>query len=217
MMSSFFSPVANASRRLRRRSMRPDGGASCPPPRLPRQRRGEMSMPMMAIAVLPALSFVTKQEPAGNTTQTDPRSQRIRESRTGRPDNEIELPAHLPTAACPHFTCSRCPTSRMVTPYANPQRSAGRRRTTAYIPNNGHVERLIGSIRRECLDHVVVLGEAHLRQTLRAYADYYNRARSHLALAKDAPIARPVQTEGAIAACPSSEGSITSTFGWLRW
>jgi hypothetical protein len=48
----------------------------------------------------------------------------------------------------------------------------------------------------------VVVGEAHLRQSLRAYADYYNRARSHLALAKDAPIARPVQAEGAIAAMP---------------
>jgi transposase InsO family protein len=52
---------------------------------------------------------------------------------------------------------------------------------------NGHVERLIGSIRRECLDHVVVLDETHLRQILRSYADYYNRARTHLALAKDTP------------------------------
>src|SRR5438876_11328518 len=58
---------------------------------------------------------------------------------------------------------------------------------------NGHAERLIGSIRRECLDHVVVVGEAHLRQILRAYADYYNRARPHLALEKDAPLLRPIQ------------------------
>src|ERR1700739_5169270 len=128
-----------------------------------------MSMPMMAISVLPPLSFVTKREPAGNTTQTDSRSQRIRESRTGRPDNEIELPAHLPTAACPHYACSRCPTSQMVTPYADPQRSAGRRRTTAYIPDNGHAERLIGSIRRECLDHIVVFGDTRLRRILGAY------------------------------------------------
>src|SRR5262245_40024408 len=68
-----------------------------------------MSMPMMAMSVLPSLSLVTKREPAGNTTQTDPRSQRIRESRTGRPDNEVELAAHLPRAACPHFACSRAP------------------------------------------------------------------------------------------------------------
>jgi transposase InsO family protein len=67
---------------------------------------------------------------------------------------------------------------------------------------NGYVERLIGSIRRECLDHVVVLGEAHLRQILRAYADYYNHTRTHLALAKDAPDGRPVQTTGSIVAIP---------------
>src|SRR5580704_932700 len=67
---------------------------------------------------------------------------------------------------------------------------------------NGHTERLIGSIRRECLDHVLILGEAHLRRILKSYADYYNRARIHLALAKDAPISRPVQTTGSIAAIP---------------
>jgi DNA adenine methylase len=67
---------------------------------------------------------------------------------------------------------------------------------------NGHAERLIGSIRRECLDHVLVLGETHLRQILSAYADYYNRARIHLALAKDAPVSRPVQTIGSIVAIP---------------
>jgi transposase InsO family protein len=67
---------------------------------------------------------------------------------------------------------------------------------------NGHTERLIRSIRRECLDHVLVMGEAHLRRLLRAYADYYNRARTHLALAKDAPLGRPVQTTGSIMAIP---------------
>jgi transposase InsO family protein len=67
---------------------------------------------------------------------------------------------------------------------------------------NGHVERLIGSIRRECLDHVLVLSEAHLRRILRAYADYYNRARTHLALEKDAPLGRPVQTTGWVVAVP---------------
>ena len=47
---------------------------------------------------------------------------------------------------------------------------------------NGHAERLIGSIRRECLDHIVVLGEAHLRRILAAYAAYYNGIRTHLVL-----------------------------------
>ena len=64
---------------------------------------------------------------------------------------------------------------------------------------NGHVERLIGSIRRECLDHVVVLGESHLRYLLANYSTYYNGVRTHLALDKDAPFHRPAQTIGRIA------------------
>jgi transposase InsO family protein len=67
---------------------------------------------------------------------------------------------------------------------------------------NGHAERLIGSIRRECLDHIVVLGEAHLRRILAAYAGYYNEVRTHLSLAKDAPLRRPVQRFGEIAVRP---------------
>jgi transposase InsO family protein len=67
---------------------------------------------------------------------------------------------------------------------------------------NGHAERLIGSIRRECLDHVVIFGEAHLRQVLKAYAAYYNRVRTHLSLGKDAPLVRPVQRLGQVAAQP---------------
>jgi len=61
---------------------------------------------------------------------------------------------------------------------------------------NGHVERLIGSIRRECLDHVVVFGEAHLRRILVAYAAYYNGVRTHLALGKDAPVPSEKQILG---------------------
>jgi transposase InsO family protein len=52
---------------------------------------------------------------------------------------------------------------------------------------NGHVERLIGSIRRESLDHLIVFGEAHLHDVLKAYASYYNEARTHLSLHKEAP------------------------------
>jgi len=58
---------------------------------------------------------------------------------------------------------------------------------------NGYVERLIGSIRRECLDHVMVLNEASLRKVLRSYFRYYERTRTHLALGKDAPELRVVQ------------------------
>jgi transposase InsO family protein len=63
---------------------------------------------------------------------------------------------------------------------------------------NGFAERLIGSIRRECLDHLVILGEAHLRRILRTYACYYNKIRTHRSLDKDAPAFRPVQRVGAI-------------------
>jgi transposase InsO family protein len=63
---------------------------------------------------------------------------------------------------------------------------------------NGFAERLIGSIRRECVDHIVVLGETHLRRILRSYARYYNETRTHRSLDKDAPISRPVQRTGGI-------------------
>jgi len=60
--------------------------------------------------------------------------------------------------------------------------------------HNPYAERLIGSLRRECLDHVIVLGERHLRRLLTAYLAYYHGARTHLALEKDAPVTRRVQT-----------------------
>ena len=63
---------------------------------------------------------------------------------------------------------------------------------------NGHVERLIGSIRHECLDHIIILNAAHLRRVLNAYVQYYNRDRTHLALDKDAPLLRPVECDGRI-------------------
>jgi transposase InsO family protein len=63
---------------------------------------------------------------------------------------------------------------------------------------NGFAERLIGSIRRECLDHIIVLGEAHLCRILKSYARYYNETRTHLALDKDAPVSRPVQRTGVV-------------------
>jgi transposase InsO family protein len=63
---------------------------------------------------------------------------------------------------------------------------------------NGFAERLIGSIRRECMDHIVVLGEAHLRRVLRSYASYYNEIRTHRSLNKDAPVSRPLQRTGTI-------------------
>jgi len=71
-------------------------------------------------------------------------------------------------------------------------------------------ERLIGSIRRECVDHLVVLGEAHLRRILTKYATYYNELRTHRSLNKDAPIRRAIQHEAASYLRPSSAAFITT-------
>ena len=61
---------------------------------------------------------------------------------------------------------------------------------------NPFAERLIGSIRRECLDHVLIFGDRHLRRILTRYFAYYHRARTHLSLDKDAPDVRPIQRPG---------------------
>ena len=63
-------------------------------------------------------------------------------------------------------------------------------------------ERLIGLIRRECVDHFIVLGEMHLRGILRSYARYYNEIRTHRSLDKDAPVSRPIQRTGVITSNP---------------
>jgi transposase InsO family protein len=63
---------------------------------------------------------------------------------------------------------------------------------------NAYAERLIGSMRRECLDHVVVLGERHLRHVLASYMKYHNDVRMHLSLEKDAPFSRAVDSVGRI-------------------
>ena len=71
---------------------------------------------------------------------------------------------------------------------------------------NAYAERLIGSIRREVLDHIVVLGERHLRHVLLSYMTYYNEARTHLSLDEDAPIPREVQGVSRIFAKPHLGG-----------
>src|SRR5205814_3943235 len=77
------------------------------------------------------------------------------------------------------------------------------RPTAARSPwQNGYAERLVGSIRRDCLDHVVVFSERHLRHLLNSYQKYYNEARTHLSLHKDAPITRAVQTAARTLAMP---------------
>jgi len=73
-------------------------------------------------------------------------------------------------------------------------RAVGEALTAPHSPwQNPFAERLIGSIRRACLNHVVVLGEQHLRRTLARYFAYYHGARTHLSLEKDAPHGRPIE------------------------
>jgi transposase InsO family protein len=67
---------------------------------------------------------------------------------------------------------------------------------------NPYAERLIGTLRRECVDHLIVLSEAHLRRILTKYAAYYNESRTHRSLNKDAPLHRAIQRLGAIASQP---------------
>jgi putative transposase len=71
---------------------------------------------------------------------------------------------------------------------------------------NAFAERMIGSIRRECLDHVVVLGQRHLRRLPKSYLSYYHRSRTHLALAKDAPEPRAIMRRGPIIVIPQVGG-----------
>jgi integrase-like protein len=83
---------------------------------------------------------------------------------------------------------------------------------------NAYAERVIGSIRRECLDHVIVLNQAHLRRALTAYSRYYHRSRTHLGLEKDAPNPRRVSatSTGPIIAIRKSAVFITATNGRPR-
>jgi transposase InsO family protein len=76
---------------------------------------------------------------------------------------------------------------------------------------NGFAERLIGSIRRACLDHIIVLGEVHLRQILQSYARYYNDIRTHRSSDKDAPVSRQISESEASNHTPSLADFTTTT------
>ena len=77
---------------------------------------------------------------------------------------------------------------------------------------NCFAERLIGTIRRECVDHVIARDERHLHQVLKSYANYYNTARTHRSLDKDAPVSRPVQRIGRIVSHAMAAACITNMF-----
>jgi hypothetical protein len=79
---------------------------------------------------------------------------------------------------------------------------------------NCFAERLIGSIRRECVDHIAVFGERHLRRILRSYALYHNEMRTHRSLRKDTPVSRPIHAIGRIV---SHHAAANGCFTWLRF
>ena len=92
-------------------------------------------------------------------------------------------------------------------------------RTVPHSPwQNAYVERVIGSIRRECVDHAIVANEVGLRRVLTGYVAYYMRARTHLALAKDSPVPRPVHSPsaGRIVATPEVGGPHGGSLGDCR-
>lgn len=71
---------------------------------------------------------------------------------------------------------------------------------------NGYVERVIGSIKRECLDNVIVINETHLRTILTEYISYYNKYRTHIGINKDSPEGRAIQSDGDIESIPILNG-----------
>jgi transposase InsO family protein len=104
---------------------------------------------------------------------------------------------HLATVGAIHFE-RRFPSCAQSRTDCAPWASA-----TSRSPwQNGFAERLIGSIRRECVDHLVALGEAPLRRILTKYVTYYNELRTHRSLNKDAPIHRAIQHVGRIVSAP---------------
>jgi hypothetical protein len=92
------------------------------------------------------------------------------------------------------------PAHLLITPSA--QNSYSRESCDRQAAMSRPEQRLIGSVRRECLDHIIMLGESHLRRTLKEYAAYYNGVRTHLAWTKDAPIFRPVVSMVSVGALP---------------
>jgi len=110
-------------------------------------------------------------------------------------------------------TCPRHPAGRFdaqfsktLRPNQSPALVKFRDFTAQNLVECSYVERLIGSIRRECLDHVVVFNERHLLRILSSYVEYYHRSRTHLSLAKDCPEARLVMRLGKVIAIPQIGG-----------
>ena len=115
-----------------------------------------------------------------------------------------KLPRHSPGTARRDFSLATMTEHLAARSKLASEQWVSRDRPTSFRSpwQNGYVERLIGSIRRECTDHVIVVGEHHLRRTLAKYATYYNETRTHVSLGKDTPCTRPIERFGEVVAHP---------------
>jgi len=115
------------------------------------------------------------RELAGNTTSTDPRSQRIRESREGRPCNELGLSAHGLKTACPHLRAPGAPRPGWAHHKAVPkQEAAGRIGTADHIPDNGQAERMVRTIKEATVRAFYYASIEDLRRHVRDWLLAYN-------------------------------------------
>ena len=173
--SSFESCSAKAANRSRRMSTRPSRSELAV---IPRHRLGEGAVDIQSDDAHACSLLVlarSKRELAGNTTPTDPRSQRIRESRKGRPCNELGLSAHCLSAACPHLRAPGAPRPRWAHHKAAPQkRIAGREGTAGHIPDNGIVERFIRTFKEQVVHGRIYQTIDDVRDAVRSFVARYN-------------------------------------------
>ena len=132
---------------------------------------------MIRMPAPPSL-FVQSGELAGDTTSTDPRSRRIRESRKGRPCNELGLSAHCLSAACPHLRAPGAPCPGWARHNAvSLSETGGHRGADNLIPDNGQVERINRTLKDATVKRYLYETHDQLRTHLRDFVDAYNFAR----------------------------------------
>src|ERR1035437_10997279 len=113
------------------------------------------------------------------------------------------------------FLMIRLPPRSTLFPYTTLFRSIRDRPISPGSPwQNGYAERLIGTLRRECLKQMLIFDEAHLRKILTLYTSYYNESRTHLSLRKDAPLGRTVNETETLPLRPFCRGCIIATRGY---
>jgi hypothetical protein len=123
-----------------------------------------------------------ERELAGNTTPTDPRSQRIRASRKGRPCNELGLAAQRLSAACPHLCAPGTPIPDGLTITRFPKEAGGNRGTEIIMPDNGMAEAFVKTIKRDYARVSRRPDAASVLRQLDCWFEHYNNTHPHKAL-----------------------------------